>query len=74
MIERQGNKRIIICDVCEEDFEPYDSEDFSTMIAAAKGEGWEIRPDGEGHYVHRCSACTNPKGERINQARRMFGL
>lgn len=74
MIERQYRQNIIVCDRCSESYEPYDSDQFGTMIAAAKGDGWDIRPDGEGHYTHACPDCYGARQNRAAEARRMFGL
>ena len=73
MIEHQGRKRIIVCDNCLEDFEPFDKDSFHEMIAAAKAERWEIKPDDRGHWIHHCSDCAPSKESPAARAKRMFG-
>lgn len=70
-IERQHGQQCITCDGCDEDLEFFDKDEFSIMVADAKGKGWKITPDGEGGWNHRCPSCQS---DRVSEARRMFGL
>lgn len=56
-----------------EDFDAYDKDDFSAMIAAAKAAGWMINPSGEGHFVHKCPDCAGSNESRLEQAKRLLG-
>ena len=71
-IQRDGREMEIECDSCPNTTESYDKNDFSTMVAVAKEDGWEIRPDpgAQGGYSHKCPACIG--GSRVERATRMF--
>lgn len=73
MIDRQHNQNVLICDNCDIDYEPYPRDEFTAMVAAAKSDGWEIRPDGEGHYMHRCTSCSGSNESALQRARSLFG-
>jgi len=70
-IEKQHGKQTLICDECEDDLgESY--SDFGVMIAHAKSEGWQIKPDGEGGWTHTCADCKGGSGGLAAQ-RALFG-
>lgn len=73
MIERQHNQRIIVCDACEDSFEPYQKEEFYQMIAAAKEAGWKIGQDASGDYTHHCPSPSCRPMDRLERAKRLFG-
>lgn len=65
MIERQHNKVIFICDLCEDDLDT-DRSDFGEANAIRKDEGWhalQVKDDWE----HRCPSCVKKgaSGRRV---------
>lgn len=70
-IERQHGLMCLMCDGCDEDLEFFEANEFNVMIADAKSKGWRIRKDDDGDWEHHCPSC---QGNRVADARRMFGL
>lgn len=54
MINRDGKFKSIVCDTCGSETEANDN--FNELIADAKTEGWEFKPDGSG-WKHTCQPC-----------------
>lgn len=72
MIEKQHGQQTLVCDDCEEtQDDSFAPEDFNAMIAAAKAEGWTIKPDGDGGWQHYCGYC-NPSS--LAAQRRLLGM
>jgi hypothetical protein len=59
MIDRQFGKTIIGCDSCDETFIGESGEDFDTVWAAAKREGWSARKIAK-EWLHGCPDCGVP--------------
>lgn len=55
MIDRQHGKIVIECDSCDDVFEG-DSDDWQTVWAAAKQDGWRSKKIGS-EWVHGCKKC-----------------
>lgn len=73
-IQRDGREMEIECDSCPNTTDTYDKNDFNTMVAVAKDDGWEIKPDpsAQGGYSHTCPSCR--EGSRLQRARDLFGV
>jgi hypothetical protein len=64
----------IECDSCPATTDTFDKNDFSTMIACAKDDGWEIKPDDrcKGGYSHTCPDCRGGSS-RLERAKNLLG-
>lgn len=56
MIDRQGRRTIIECDTCDETFESEEGEDWASVWARARTDGWKSRKISE-EWVHGCPRC-----------------
>jgi hypothetical protein len=59
MIDRQFGKIIIECDSCDETFAGEPDQEFSSVWAAAKREGWSTRKIAN-EWLHGCPKCGVP--------------
>lgn len=59
MIDRQGNRILIECDMCDEVFEGQEDEPFAAVWGAAKRDGWKTRKVAE-EWLHGCPSCGAP--------------
>lgn len=59
MIDRQGNRVLIECDICDQVFQGEEREDFAATWASAKREGWKTRQIA-GEWLHGCPKCGVP--------------
>lgn len=71
-IERQYGRVTLICDECEEPLGESFPE-FPTMLAHAKGAGWEIKPDGDGGWTHKCPDCAGDTPGGLSAQKKLFG-
>jgi hypothetical protein len=63
--------RTVQCDECGDTLsEDFDLDDFLVMVGFAKQEGWTIRPDGHGGWMHRCPDC---RPSSLAEQRRLLG-
>jgi hypothetical protein len=60
MIDRQGNKIIIECDMCDETVEGGEKEEFAPVWAEAKQGGWTVRKVAN-EWLHGCPKCGPAK-------------
>lgn len=58
MIDRQHGKIQIECDSCDSVYEGT-SDEFDSVWAAAKDEGWSVRKIND-VWVHGCPTCGRP--------------
>ncbi len=72
-INRDGRDMELECDSCPNTTDVFDKNDFTTMIASAKSDGWQIAPDqsAEGGYSHTCPSCAG--GSRLQRAKDLLG-
>lgn len=56
MIDRQYGKIVICCDCCDATFEGERDEEFQSVWAGAKREGWMTRQIAK-TWMHACPAC-----------------
>lgn len=57
-IERQKGKITLMCNVCDDEYDTYDPEDFADMLKDAKRDGWSVFKDDDDDWVHMCPNCT----------------
>jgi hypothetical protein len=56
MIDRQHGRVIIDCDVCDDTFEGQRGEEFESVWAGARREGWTTRKIAN-EWLHACPGC-----------------
>lgn len=60
MIDRQANRILIECDTCEDVFHGDEGEEWATVWAKARREGWSsrshkpLRGQKQGEWTHGC--------------------
>lgn len=60
------------CDECGEQLsDTFHRDDFRQMVSTAKAQGWQVSPDGEGGWSHKCSGC---KDDPVAVQRKLLGL
>lgn len=72
-INYHGNWRSLECDECGEELEEFEKDDFDVMIADAKAKDWTINNDC-GTWHHFCPSCVLGQGNKVDNARALFGL
>ena len=57
MLSKQGLITfVVMCDECGDESDT-DEEDFLCAVQAVKDQGWVIRPDERGGWLHVCPNC-----------------
>lgn len=62
MIERDDGYIWISCDECGDSTMQFRDDEFSEMLAEAKGSGWRIKRVA-GDWVHTCLTCQPEQSE-----------
>lgn len=72
MKARVGGGITLECDECGNQLsDTFFSDDFRQMISTAKSQGWQVSPDGDGGWTHKCDEC---KEDPVAAQRRLLGL
>ena len=59
MIRREHGYVWLLCDDCEEEETDHEkNDDFEHMLSKGRSDGWSIRKEDRGKYVHLCPYCN----------------
>lgn len=56
-IDRSKGKLTMICDVCDDEYSEFDSDDFNDMITDARTDGWSVFKNDDHEWTHWCPDC-----------------